>query len=113
VKIDAVEPAEKPLSEAELFTLVPKQRLSAGRAVLATLKADSSAAERVAATARRLIFFKGTDSHDYKFSAATIEDYAHVSPQWRDRVLAAAMFNFKGSGEPDSAVAKRVKVAMG
>jgi hypothetical protein len=113
VKIDAVEPAEKPLGEADLFALVPRQRMSAGKAALATLKADPAAADRIAAAGRRLVFLKGTDSHDYKFSSATIEDYAHVSPPWRDRVLAAAMFNFKGSGDVDSGVAKRVKAVMG
>jgi hypothetical protein len=113
VKIDAVEPAEKPLVEAELFELLPRKRMEAGRAALATLRADPSAADRIAAAGRRLVFLKGTDSHDYKFSSATIEDYAHVSPPWRDRVLAAAMFNFKGSVDKDSDVAKRVKAVMG
>jgi hypothetical protein len=113
VKIDTVESAEKPLAEADLFALVPRQRMTAGRAVLATLRADPSAADRITATGRRLVFLKGTDSHDYKFSSATIEDYAHVSPPWRDRVLAAAMFNFKGTGDADSGVARRVRAVMG
>jgi hypothetical protein len=113
VKIDAVEPAEKPLAEADMFALVPRQRMAAGRAVLSTLRADPTAADRITAAGRRLVFLKGTDSHDYKFSSATIEDYAHVSPQWRDRVLAAAMFNFKGTGDADSGVARRVRAVMG
>ena len=33
--------------------------------------------------ARRLIFTKGTDSHDYKFSSAALEDFYHVSPRWQ------------------------------
>ena len=32
-------------------------------------------------TARRLIFAKGTDSHDYKFSSAALEDFYHVTPR--------------------------------
>ena len=30
--------------------------------------------------ANRLVFLKGNDSHDYKFSAAVLEDYGSVSP---------------------------------
>ncbi len=113
VKIDTFGGTEKPLSESDMFALLPKDRLGAARAALAAMEKDPTAAGRIAATARRLVFFKGNDSHDYKFSTATIEDYAHVSPMWRNHVLAAAMFNFKGNGENDSGVAKRVKAAMG
>jgi hypothetical protein len=112
VQIDAVEPASKPMGEADLFALVPKDRMAAARAALKTMQTDSTAADRISAAARKLVFFKGNDAHDYKFSAATIEDYRHVSPPWRNRVLAAAMFNFKGSGENDSGVARRVKAAL-
>ena len=48
------------------------------------------------------MFHKGTDSHDYKFSAAVLEDYAHVSPAWRDRYLAASVYWLKGSGDADT-----------
>ena len=54
-------------------------------------------AEKLMAQARRLIFAKGTDSHDYKFSSAVLEDYYHVSPAWRPRFLAASMANLRGS----------------
>ena len=40
-------------------------------------------AEPLMNMARRLVFLKGTDAHDYKFSSAVLEDYAHVSPAWR------------------------------
>ena len=33
--------------------------------------------------ARRLVFTKGNDSHDYKFSSAALEDYYHATPSWR------------------------------
>ena len=57
----------------------------------------SSSPQPFADTARRLIFLKGSNSHDYKFSSAVLEDYAHLSPPWRDRVLAASVFNLRGS----------------
>ena len=65
--------------------------------MLGYLKADPDPRPLMDA-ARRLVFLKGTDSHDYKFSSAVLEDYAHVSPAWRDRYLAASVFWLKGSG---------------
>ena len=47
--------------------------------------------------ARVLVFRKGNDSHDYKFSSAVLEDYRRVSPRWRDRYLAASVFNLQGT----------------
>ena len=32
--------------------------------------------------ARVLVFLKGRDAHDYKFSSAILEDYYHISPKW-------------------------------
>ena len=58
-------------------------------------------------TARTLVFFKGRDSHDYKFSSAVLEDYYHVSPAWRDRYLAASVFNLRGSQLADTPLAER------
>ena len=52
-------------------------------------------------TARRLVFLKGNDAHDYKFSSAVLEDYEHVSPRWRNRYLATSLFYLPGSGAPD------------
>ena len=39
--------------------------------------------------ARRLIFSKGRDSHDYKFSSAALEDYYNVTRRLGDRLPAA------------------------
>ena len=47
-----------------------------------------------------------------KFSAAVLEDYAHVSPVWRDRYLAASVFWLKGSGEKDTELVRRTREAM-
>jgi len=62
--------------------------------------------------ARRLVFRKGTDSHDYKFSSAVLEDCAHVSPAWRDRFLAASVFWLKGSGGADTNLVRRTREAL-
>jgi hypothetical protein len=62
--------------------------------------------------ARSLVFAKGRDSHDYKFSSAVLEDFFHVSPPWRDRFLATSVFNLKGSRESDSPLLKRTEAAL-
>ena len=62
--------------------------------------------------ARRLIFLKGQNAHDYKFSAAVLEDYLNVSPAWRDRFLATSVFNLKGSGDRDSSLVERTRAAL-
>ena len=62
--------------------------------------------------ARVLIFLKGRDAHDYKFSSAVLEDYQHVSPAWRDRYLAASVFNLRGSGDSNNDLVKRTRAAL-
>ena len=68
--------------------------------------------ETLIGAARQLVFVKGTNSHDYKFSSAVLEDYYHVSPPWRDRYLAACSFNLCGTGAPDHDLVKRTRAAL-
>jgi hypothetical protein len=95
----------------EIFAQVSSQRMQAARMVRAFLAAGGSA-ETVVDQARRLIFVKGRDAHDYKFSSAVLEDYAHVSPAWRDQFLALSVFNLKGSGDRDSGLVDRTRAAL-
>ena len=62
--------------------------------------------------AKRLVYLKGTDSHNYKFSRAIIEDYRAISPTFRNRFLAASVFWLKGSGEPESPLVARSRAAF-
>jgi hypothetical protein len=55
---------------------------------------------------------KGTNSHDYKFSSAVLEDYEHLSPPWRDRLLASSVFYLRGSGEKDNHLVQRTRDAL-
>ena len=95
----------------EIFADLSKNKATAARKVLGYLKANPDPRPLTDA-ARRLIFRKGTDSHDYKFSSAVLEDYAHVSPEWRDRFLAASVFWLKGSGDRDSSLVQRMQAAL-
>jgi hypothetical protein len=116
IKFDTFEPAA-PKSKGtsavdEIFADLSKDKATAARKVLGYLK-DNPDPRPITDAARRLIFRKGTDAHDYKFSAAALEDYAHVSPAWRDRYLAASVFWLKGSGEKDTDIVRRTKAALG
>jgi hypothetical protein len=99
----------------EIFAEVSNDRMTAARKMAAYLKqnpqSDKSSLGLMDA-ARRLIFLKGTDSHDYKFSSAVLEDYFQVSPKWRDRYLAASAFNLRGSGGPDNQLVNRTRAAL-
>ena len=115
IHIDTMEPtAPKELGPAaieEIFADMSKDKLSAAKKILSYLK-DGGDTRSFADAARRLIFLKGRDSHDYKFSSAVLEDYAAMSPPWRDRYLAASAFYLKGSGDKDNDLVKRIRAAV-
>jgi hypothetical protein len=115
VRFDDFEPiAPKSKDEKaveEIFADVSGNKPTAARKVLGYLKANPDP-RPITDAARRLIFRKGRDSHDYKFSSAVLEDYAHVSPMWRDRFLAASVYWLKGSGDRDTSLVERTQKAM-
>lgn len=113
-RVDALKPlppsdANDPL--ASIFAAVSEDRSAAAGQTLSFLQQKGSAEEMIR-TARQLVFLKGRDAHDYKFSSACLEDYYHVSPAWRDRYLATSVFNLRGTGHPDSGLVKRTKAAL-
>jgi hypothetical protein len=114
LRLDALEPAKaKDDFTAEgIFADVGKDRTAAARKTLASLQHDPRQAEPLMAAARRLIFAKGDNAHDYKFSSAALEDYYHVSPHWRPRYLAAATVQLRGAGDKDNALIQRTRDAM-
>ncbi len=115
VKIDLFEPL--PLKSAgapaieEILAEVSSDRMTAARKMLTYLHANPHP-EKLIGAARQLVFLKGRNSHDYKFSSAVLEDYYHVSPPGRDRYLAASTFNLCGSGGPDNDLVKRTRAAL-
>ena len=103
--------ASGPAAIEEIFADVSKDRLLAARKILSYLQ-NNPDPKPLADAARRLIFLKGRDSHDYKFSAAVLEDQAAMAAPWRDRYLAASVFNLKGSGDSDNDLVKRTRAAL-
>jgi hypothetical protein len=115
LSIEGLEPlelkAEGPGAVEEIFAEVSRDRLAAARKTLAYLKSRPEPRELFDA-ARLLVFFKGNDAHDYKFSSAVLEDYFQASPAWRARYLAASMFSLTGSGAADNGLVKRTRAAL-
>jgi hypothetical protein len=95
----------------EIFTDVDKDRMTAAKKTLAYLQSGGPAQDLMHA-ARALVFAKGNNSHDYKYSSAVLEDYHHLSPKWRDRYLASSMFYLKGTGARDNDLVKRTRAAL-
>lgn len=115
--IDTLEPVEPKNQGAtaveEIFADVSKDRLLAARKTLAAVQAGTVDPDALMTAARRLVFLKGTDSHDYKFSSAALEDFYHTTPRWQARFLATSLFNLRGSGDPDNGLIQRARSALG
>ncbi len=114
VRIDDVKPLalERPSGAIEeILSDVSKDRMNAARKIRQYLN-NGGAVQDLMNAARRLIFLKGSNAHDYKFSAAVLEDYFNVSPAWRGQFLATSVFNLKGSGDRDNALVDRTRAAL-
>jgi len=110
-QIDRLEPAAGTSDLPEVFGTLGKNSPEAARQLLGYLAAGNSADDAIR-YARHLIFLKGNDAHDYKYSSAVLEDYAHVSPAWRDRYLAAALFKMRNENEQTTSLIRRIQQAL-
>jgi hypothetical protein len=97
----------------EILSDVSRDRVLAARKTLGLLHADRAAAEPLMAAGRRLVFNKGNDAHDYKFSSAALEDFYHATPAWRDRYLASSLFHLRGARDADNGLIRRARAALG
>ncbi len=116
-RLDQLEPisaesvADAPAVIDDIFADVGENSITAARKVLGYLEAGGDAQQFINA-ARLLVFLKGTNAHDYKFSSAVLEDFYHVSPNWRNRYLASSVFNLRGSKQRDNALVERTRMAL-
>lgn len=95
----------------EVFAEMGRDPHAAVGKALGYLQGKGSA-EDLIGHARRLVLLKGDDPHDYKFSAAALEDYYHVSADWRDRFLAASVLRLRGSDAKDNELVQRTRRAF-
>lgn len=118
------------VGEADIVALQPAALKTSGEEALGEIFRDVSGNQAAAAgkmlqflgetkdarplidTARLMIFLKGTNSHDYKFSSAVLEDFYHVSPAWRDRFLASSVYQLRGAGSNDNPLVERTRAAL-
>ncbi len=105
-RIDDLLPLEPSSSDGaslgEIFDLIGRDGVTASRKALAFLKKESRRADEFMRVARRLSMIKCRNGHDYKFSAAILEDTPRVSPEWRDRYLAASVHYLRGTSMKDN-----------
>ena len=95
----------------EIFSAISDDRSRAAQSMHAFLDAGGSPQDVINA-ARRLVFLKGNDSHDYKFSSAVLEDYYAVSPEFRNAYLANAAYLLPGSKDRNNGLVDRVHDAL-
>ncbi len=112
ILIDQFDAADGIPELGEVFAEVGKNREAAAQKALAYLDGGGSV-EEFLNTAQRMISLKGTDSHDYKFSSAIIEDSRMLSPTVRNRYLAGCTAWLEGSAQKDSPLVKRTRAALG
>ena len=86
-----VAPDEKIADPGNIFANIGNDTQTAAQQVLGYLQ-NGGEADELIRIARQMIFLKGNDSHDYKFSSAVLEDYYNVSPNWRDYYLGVECF---------------------
>ena len=118
VTIDNLEPVpptdDAPATE-QIFADLGRDGMLAARKVVAYLKQspeEAQAAKKLIDAARVLVFLKGNDAHDYKFSSAVLEDYYHFSPEWRDVYLASNVFKLQSSTARDNSLVERTRNAF-
>lgn len=116
-RIHLLKPADLPDSTPEaldaIFTEVTHDRHLAARRIFALCQRDPEHAKAFIANARRLLYMKGKNAHDYKFTSAVLEDYYQISPGLREAFMAASVFNLRGSQEPDNKLVERSRAALG
>jgi hypothetical protein len=103
---------DKSESVETIFNRPAGDKLASARKAYSLL-AKSPRAQPLVNAARRLIFLKGRDSHDYKFSSAVLEDYHCLASPWREQFLAASMVYFPAADSPETDLARRIRAALG
>jgi hypothetical protein len=111
-RVDGLDQADVKSGITEILTDVSHDRTLAARKTLTLLQRTPEQIEPLMAATRRLIFAKGSDSHDYKFSSAVLEDAYHLPEALRPQFMAASMYNLRGSDDRDNSLIRRAREAL-
>ena len=99
-------------SVAEIFATVNEDRKQAAAKAQAYLGRGGSS-DLFFDAARRMIFHKGAESHQYKYGAALAEEFLwSTEPKWRGQIAATSMLYLPGAKSPDSPLMKRAREAV-
>ena len=110
--IENLEPTLDTNQAQSPFQTLGSDRAQACREALGWLSSSPESSTAFIQKARQLIFLKARDSHDYKFSSAALEDCHHLSPEWKNRFLAASLSHLKSETDDDNPVVERIKNAL-
>jgi hypothetical protein len=100
------------LNATEVFELLGRNSDEAYVEARRLLHGNPAAMGDYMIEARRLVFLKGNDSHDYKYSSAILEDLVQLSPQWRPDFAAACLFKLRSTQEPTTDLVRRIRQAL-
>ncbi len=113
--IDELEPVEPAGNHSEavatVFEAIGQDRRKAAAMALGVVRNGGS--DELFAAARRMIFHKGNDSHDYKYGAAAWEEFTLASDPATAAPLAAAMTaHLPAASDRDSPLMERAREAV-
>ncbi len=111
-EFDGANPIGDEPSIDSIFAVLGESRAKAAHLAMTHLRITDDAKKFIDA-ARVLVFLKGDDAHDYKFSSAVLEDYYNVSPRLRNQFLAANVYNLCSSADADNRLVERTRHALG
>jgi hypothetical protein len=111
-RVDGLDQADVKSGIGEILTDASHDRTLAARKTLTLLQRDPNQIVPLMAAARRLIFAKGNDSHDYKFSSAVLEDVYSLPIDLRPQFIAASMYNLRGADDRDNDLIRRARAAL-
>ena len=112
--LDDLQPelAEAPQNPGSIFEILGKDPDQAASLTKAWVSENSAGLPELMTEARRLIFLKGNDSHDYKYSSAILEDVESLSPAWRSDFMAATLYKLRSSSDATTGLVKRIQAAL-
>ena len=105
-------PEDNSLALQQVIQTIAKDNDSSARSLIGLLSREPNMARQFLDRARQMVFLKGTDSHDYKFSFAIMEDYFHLSPSLRTQYLAMSVFKLNGPSQPDTPLLPRLRACL-
>jgi hypothetical protein len=100
------------ITAADVFKRLGENSADAYLQARLLLQRDPNALSEYMSEARRLIFLKGNDSHDYKYSSAILEDLVQLSPMWRADFAAACLYKLRSTQEPTTDLVHRIQQAL-